>query len=68
MHTHHITTQRAGSLDAVSAIFQGTKDKNEESLFWHWTTKAKKVTSTEPPRHKQCPLLGTQLRAGPKGP
>ena len=68
MHTHHITTQRAGSLDAVSATFQGTKDMNEESLFWHQTTKAKKVTISKRPRHKQCPLFCTQLRAAPKGP
>ena len=58
----------AGSLDSVSATSQGTKDTNEEFFSWHWTTKATKVTVTEPPRHKQSPLLCTQLRTARKGP
>ena len=49
----------AGSLDSVSATSQGTKDTNEEFFSWHWTTKATKVTVTEPPRHKQSLSLIT---------
>ena len=44
MCTHLITANRAGSLAAITAILQGTKDMLVESFFWQEATKATKVT------------------------